>query len=405
MATKRSCILPEGFQARLAISAAASRLVALTLVSLLTACASTVPQSPDLGTLEPLHYGAVDVSVAEAEALAPTPDLLALTDEMREFVDSYVLTARSQRQRLHMLHSSLRSNALLGLDYDPAADGTAAQAFDRGVANCLSFAHLFISMARYAGLDARYQRMTLRPQWTRYGTRVALRQHVNVLVRLSRSEHYMVDIDPVQRDSVANTRMLDDSEAFALHHNNLAMNQLRLEQLEGAYAHAIKAVSLSPATDYLWVNLGVVYSRAGQAEAARHSYLAAIGLNADSRSAMNNLVVLHTREGEPERAAFWERQVVEHRQRNPYYYIYLGEEAEKAGDFKAAIAHYKSAIKRKSSDAEFYFRLGKLYFALEQPGRSIYYLEKAIERSSVVGEREEYQAFLERIEAPSLAQL
>ncbi|MCZ6830938.1 MAG: hypothetical protein O7F73_15390, partial [Gammaproteobacteria bacterium] len=305
--------------ARMAIIAAVLRVAVLSLVSLLLACAQAPPYSPDLGKLEPLQQGGSELSVAEAENRAPTPDLLALTDEMRDFVDRYVLTARLPRQRLHMLHSSLRSSALLGIDYDPEADGTAAQAFERGVANCLTYAHLFVSMARYAGLDARYQTLTLRPQWIRYGTRVALRQHVNVLVRLRRNETYMVDIVPVQRKSVAGTRLLADADAFALHHSNLAMMLLRRDQVGGAYAHAIKAVKLSRATDYLWVNLGVIYNRAGQAEAAERSYLTAIELNPNSRSAMNNLMVLHTRNGKPERAAFWEQQVAEHRQRNPYY--------------------------------------------------------------------------------------
>jgi Flp pilus assembly protein TadD len=384
---------------------AVSRLAALSFVSLLLACTNTNTYSPDLGILEPLQQGDRQLSVADAEILAPTPDLLALSDEMKDFADRYVMTANSPRQRMHMLHRSLRSNALLGIEYDPEADGTAAQAFARGRANGLTYTHLFISMARYAGLDARYQSLTLRPEWARFGTRVSLRLHVNVLVRLRRNEHYMVDIDPVQRDTVADSRLLGDEEAFALHHNNLAMARLREEKIGGAYAQAVKAVSLSPGTDYLWVNLGVIYKRAGQAAAAENSYLTAIDLNPDSRSAMNNLVLMHSESGNTERADYWERQVIKHRQRNPYYYIYLGEKAEEAGDYQAAIAHYRTAIKRKDSDAEFYFRLAKLYLTLEQRRRSIHFAQEAIERSRMAGEREEYQAFLDRIEGRSLAQL
>ena len=391
--------------ARIAIPVATLRLAALSLVLLLLACANVPSYSPDLSALVPLQQGDRELLVADVQNLAPTPDLLALTDEMRDFVDRYVLTLRSPRQRLNMLHSSLRSSALLAIDYDPEADGTAAQAFERGAANCLSYAHLFVSLARYAGLDAHYQMLRLRPEWSRYGTRIALRQHVNVLVRVRRNEHYMVDIDPVQRDRVADARLLADEVAFALHHNNLAMARLRSDQVEGAYAHAIQAVRLSRDTDYLWVNLGVIYNRAGQADAAERSYLTAIEINPDSHSAMNNLMVLHNHLGNVERAAFWEQQVTQHRKRNPYYYVYLGEQAEKAGEFEAAIAHYRAAIQRKDSDAEFYFRLGKLYFALEQPGRSIHYVKKAIERSQMAGEREEYQAFLDRIEGRSVAQL
>jgi len=381
------------------------RLAVLSFVSLLLGCASFTSYSPDLDALVPLEQGDHDLSVAAAENMAPTPDLLALTDDMREFADRYVLTARTPRLRLNLLHSSLRSGALLGVDYDPEADGTAAQAFERGVANCLSYAHLFISMARYAGLDARYQSHSLRPEWSRYGTRVALRQHVNVSVRTRGMQRYMVDIDPIQRHTIADTRLLADEDAFALHHNNIAMISLRNDRVEDAYVHAIKAVSMSSNTDYLWVNLGTIYSRAGQPEAAQRSYLTAIELNPDSRSAMNNLVVLHSRQGNVERAALWEQQVSRHRERNPYYYVYLGEQAELAGDFQAAIGHYRAAIQRKDSDAEFYFRLGKLYVSLEQPRRGVEYVRQAIERARLVGEREEYQAFLDRIQGRSVAQL
>ena len=391
--------------ARFAIPVAAVRLTAISLVSLLVACTQSPTYTPDLGELVPLQAGQGELSVVEAREIATTPDLLALSDEMRDFADRYVLTVRSPRQRLHMLHRSLRSSALLDLDYEPEADGTAAEAFDRGTANCLTYAHLFVSMARYAGLDAQYQSHSLRPQWSRYGSRIALRQHVNVLVRVRRNEHYMVDIDPVLRDAVADTTLLTDEDAFALHHSNLAMGHLRDDVVDAAYAHGIKAVSLSPGTDYLWVNLGAIYNRAGQPGAAEQSYLTAIKLNAESRSAMNNLAVLHERLGQPERADYWEQQIARHRQRNPYYFIYLGEQAEKAGDYETAIAHYLTAIQRKDSDAEFYFRLGKLYFALDQPRRSIHYVEKAIEHSRLMGERQEYQAFLDQIEGRSVAQL
>ena len=197
--------------ARFAIPVAAVRLTAISLVSLLVACSQSPTYTPDLGELVPLQAGQGELSVVEAREIATTPDLLALSDEMRDFADRYVLTARSPRQRLHMLHRSLRSSALLDLDYEPEADGTAAEAFARGTANCLTYAHLFVSMARYAGLDAQYQSHSLRPQWSRYGSRIALRQHVNVLVRVRRNEHYMVDIDPVLRDAVADTTLLTDA--------------------------------------------------------------------------------------------------------------------------------------------------------------------------------------------------
>ena len=384
--------------------AGAQRLVAGLMVLLLAACALQSERSAEFSSLPPLQLPDRQWSAADAAASVQRPDLLELSPAMREFADLYV-NRGNQRQRLHMLHSSLRSPALVDINYDPAADGTAAQAFERGSANCLTYAHLFVSLARYAGLDARYLAYKLRPQWSRHGQRVALRQHVNVLVKLRNGQQFVVDIDPVLRERIATAGVLDDDEAFALHHSNLAMDALLAEQQATAFAEAARAVELSTNTDYLWVNLGAIYRQAGQNDAAEKSYETALHLNPDSRSAMNNLAVLYRSMGDYQRSQQWDSQLAAHRQRNPYYHIYLGELAEQAGKPKQAIGHYRKAIALKDSDAEFYYRLAKLYFSLQQRPESIRYVREAIERSRLVGEREEYQNFLRQLSVPSVAQL
>jgi tetratricopeptide (TPR) repeat protein len=135
------------------------------------------------------------------------------------------------------------------------------------------------------------------------------------------------------------------------------------------------------------------------------SYLTALQLNSNSRSAMNNLAVLYRSMGDTQRSQYWRERVAAHRQRNPYYHVYLGELAEAEGNPDQAIAHYRQAIALKDSDAEFYYRLAKLYFSLHQRPESTRYVREAIERSRLVGEREEYQNFLRQLSEPSMAQL
>ena len=384
--------------------AGAQRLVAGLMVLLLAACTLQSERSAEFSSLPALQLPDGQWSAADAAASVQRPDLLGLSPAMREFGDRYV-NRGSQLQRLQILHSSLRSSALVDIDYDPAADGTAAEAFDRGSANCLTYAHLFVSLARYAGLNAHYMAYKLRPQWSRHGERIALRQHVNVLVKLRTGQQFVVDIDPISRDRIASSGVLDDEEAFALYHGNLAMAALLADRQSLAFAEAVRAVELSTDTDYLWVNLGAIYRQSGQNDAAEQSYLTALHLNPDSRSAMNNLAVLYSSLGDPQRAQQWQTRVAEHRQHNPYYYAYLGELAQQAGDTDQAIEYYREAIALKDSDAEFYYRLAKLYFSLQQRPESIRYVREAIERSRLVGERERYQNFLRQLSEPSLAQL
>ncbi len=382
-------------------------LLAACIWLLLVGCSSGGELRPLIAEIQPLYPSNDETSAAESSTtpVAVTPDLLHMTDEMKQFVDTYVTSARTPKQRLRMLHSSLRSSALLDIEYDPAADGTAAEAFERGAANCLSYAHLFVAMARYAGLDANYHMLSLRPEFSRHGNQVALRQHVNVLVKLPRKQEYMIDIDPVSRADVAGRQVISDRVASGLHHNNLAMARLFAGQLEDAYSHAVQALSLSPQTDFLWVNLGAIYSRAEHHQASEQAYHAALAINPGYASAMNNLMVLHERQGNTEQADYWESQIIGHRNRNPYYHAYLGELAAEEGDFEAAREHFLAALKRKQDDAELYYRLGRAYLDLERPAQAIKYLELAVQAAELVAQREEYQALLDQLTGTQLALL
>jgi tetratricopeptide (TPR) repeat protein len=358
-----------------------------------------------LSKLEPLRYEGTITPVHEALREIPDNDLLALSPEMKEFSDRYIRANRNSRTRLRMLHRSLSSKAMVGMQYNPHADGSAAQAFASGEANCLSYAHLFVALARYSGLNARYQSLTLRPEWSRHGDRVALRRHVNVVIRLRGNEEYMVDIDPVSPERVTRVDELTDAQAHALQDNNLAMTALLEENIGDAWKHALRALQRSPDTDYLWVNLGAIYRQAGQDAAAEKSYFQALALNPNSRSAMNNLVVLYTDLGQVDKALEWDRQVEMHRRQNPYYYAHLAEVAEGEGDLELALAHYQRALARQKEDPDLYFQVGKIYLAMHQPQKSIHYVELAIKHARMAGEREAYRAYLSSIGRDALAVL
>jgi Flp pilus assembly protein TadD len=384
------------------VTAFKERLAPLALLLLLSGCAQYQVAAPSLSTLDPLLVPGGELTPQVAAASVATPDLLGLTPEMRDFADRYVKHGR-QQQRLLVLHSSLKSSAMVGVQYNSEADGTAAEAFSRGSANCLTYAHLFISLARYVGLNASYLSLTLRPEWSRYGDRVALRQHVNVRVKLRDGSEYIVDIDPVAREHITAADVLSDDEAFALYHANLAMDDLLHDRYVSAYGQAVRALELSRNTDYLWVNLGAIYRRAGQDRSAERSYMTALQLNPRNPSAMNNLGVMFEAQGEVEQAELWAERVDDHRQKNPYYHMYLGAEAELAGEPEQAEDHYHRAIAIKDTDAEFYYQLAKLQLSLQQPAASRRYIELAIEHSRLVGERDLYREFLRSIAEPAVA--
>ena len=377
--------------------------LALAALLALAACAGHSRYDPGLGRVEPLQTPAGVLTAEQALLRAPSPDLLALNDDMRAFLGRYV--GGDKRQRLHTLHSALRSPAMVGITYDSTVHGSAIDAFERGSANCLTYAHLFVSLARAAGLDARYMLFTLRPEWTRHGERVVRSQHVNVLVKLPSGESYLVDIDPVSRGKVASAEQISDRRAFALHHGNLAIDALLQNRHADAYAQAVRSLQLGGDIDYLWVNLGAIFRQTGQNGAARASYMTALDIDADSRPAMNNLVVLSHAENRPEQAAHWEAKVARHRMENPYYHFWLGERAEREGDWRQAVKHYRRAIALKGTDGEFYYRMARLYRSLERYPESRRYARLAVERARLTGDRNRYEGFLKSLADPALAGL
>ena len=268
---------PRGFPGRARVA------VALALVGLLCACAA----APRLATrdIPPLQLDEQVIHPYEVQHLVYSPDLLALDDEMRDFVARYTGGINNKRLRLMALHRAVKGSGTLDLRYDPFAEGTAEQTYYRGTANCLSYANLFVAMAREAGLDARYQWLEVRPQWSRLGERVAVRLHVNVQVKLRNGEEYMADIDPLQSRDITGSRVISDDEALALFHSNIAMDALADKDLATAWLQAVRAVQLSPDTAHLWVNLGAVYRHAGQHREAEGAYLQALQLDRGERSA------------------------------------------------------------------------------------------------------------------------
>jgi Flp pilus assembly protein TadD len=366
-------------------------------------CASQGAPPLDLNTLPALQLAqAVPLRAVDAGAKPDAGDLLATTPAMRDFVARYAPDGSSPRHRLLSLHEAVRGAGGLSIRYDPAADGSAAWAFTQGDANCLSFAHLFVALARDAGLEAHYQWLDVRPQWTRVGERLTMRVHVNVMVRMPQGEQFMVDIDPLQPRDVAGSRLLADREAAALHDNNLAMAALAQGDLVAAFGHAVKALQLSADLPLLWVNLGAIYRQTGQLDAVEWSLLQALQRDSSERSAMNNLALLYDQAGRTAERDELLGRIQRHRERNPYFHAWRGDLAGERGDWEEALTHYREALRLQPQDSALLAATGIIHFRLQQYAAAERLLQQAIEGASLLSERSEYAAQLERVRQAGL---
>ena len=112
---------------------------------------------------------------------------------------------------------------------------------------------------------------------------------------------------------------------------------------------------------------------------------------------MSNLTKLYTRQNKTEAAERYASRVDSFRRKNPYYHYYLGEQAYNQGDYKASIKHFKSAIRRKDHEHEFYFALAKTYSQMDDHKRVEKSLRKARKYAPDVFDQNRYSQKLEML--------
>ena len=375
-------------------------IVSLTLT--LVGCATSSRDSPAISSLSPLQLDRTTLTVAEVAGRVSMPDLLSLDEPMREFVQRHTGDLHNSRLKLMSLHEAVRGPDSLGVQYDPFAEGTAREVFHRGTANCLSYANLFVALAREAGLEAHYQWQEVRPQWSKVRDRIQVGLHVNVVVRLRTGKRFMVDIDPLPSRDITGSQELTDAEAEALFYNNTAMAALADGDLETSWNYLVRALQVAPDMAHLWVNLGALYRTNGQHRDAEQSYLQALSLDFREHSAMTNLAVLYGIEGREAEQEYWLEKLDVHREANPYYHAWRGEEAAATGDWEIALGHYNRAVALLPNDSNLLFARGVVYYQLNDLDDAARNIKKAIEFATLNTDVEFYEDELAKVRRAQL---
>ncbi|EED30668.1 tetratricopeptide repeat domain protein [gamma proteobacterium NOR5-3] len=371
----------------------------------MSACATPPDWAFDVRDVPPLKLDGRIYSYDPDSPDLRDPQVLLVTQEMRDFVERYTRDSNNAHNKLMALHRAIKGQGALAMEYDPFADGTARDAFNRGSANCLSYAHLFTALAREAGLNAQYQWMEVRPEWHRMGDRVAVRLHVNVQVKMRDSIEYMVDIDPLNRFEVAGARLMSDEEGLALYYNNLAMNALAADRPVQAWQQLVRGLDEAPGMSQLWVNLGAIYRYAGQYAEAEQTYFHALEIDGSDRSAMNNLVVLYELQGRSKEQNYWEDRLERYRNLNPYYHASLGDLAMEAEDWDAAYDHYERAADMQPSDGLLIYSQGLAAHKLGSDEEAERLISRAIEKAAFQVEKQRYRVQLRTIREQKAAAL
>ncbi len=305
-------------------------------------------------------------------------DVLAVTPAMESFLERYVLPYGGERLRLSLLMLAVTDKGVLGFHYNQTQTLTAAEAFRRRSGNCVAFANLFVALARGAGLDARYQEVYIEPEWSSRGDTLLVTKHMNVLVRIGYAS-FMVDVSGQKISFDSRRRLLSDEEALSLHYNNLGADALIAGDYSAGYGWFTHAIETAPTISDPWSNLGVLFSRNGQFADAEVAYLNALGIYEREMAAMGNLHDLYVEQGRLQEAALLERRVERYRRENPYYLMFLAEEAVKHGTLAEAEKLLKEAIGLKASEHRLHYAMARVAFLLGDEIKAEASLQKARE--------------------------
>jgi Flp pilus assembly protein TadD len=370
------------------------RTVFVCFVTMLAAGASVpVRSGPARITADELLAGRPLGLSEDRSARGDDQDVIALTAEMRTFVDERVAGGVDTLTRLRQLSAAINLSKSFRLAYDETTR-TAAGTFEARRGNCMSFSNMFVAMARYAGLNAQFQEVDTPPDWSLRADTFVLNLHVNVLVDLGqgpRRVHRLgslidthiemgeriVDFNMDDFRTSYDRRPISDARALAHYHNNLAVEGMQAGNVAAALGRFRRAVTSDPSFSPTWTNLGILYKREGHAAHAEAAHLQALKADPSDLVAMSNLASLYERLGDHKRAAAYRKKVAEHRNKNPYYHFQLAREAFRAEDYDAAIGHLKNAIRRKKKEDQFYFLLGMCELKKNDPKEAREWLARA----------------------------
>jgi Flp pilus assembly protein TadD len=309
-------------------------------------------------TPEELVSGALLGATEDPPGLIEADDILRLSPEMRTFVRDHVNSGATDIFKLQQLIDAIMGRESFGLEYDEKTR-TAAETFRRRRGNCLSFAVMFVALAREAEIPVEFEVVEIPPDWTMRQDVFVLNKHVNVKIDLGAAGVHVVDFNISDFKTTYQVRTISDRRAVAHFFNNIGVEAMQAGETVAAIALLRRAIRAdhgrySPA----WTNLGTMYTKAGHMEHGEAAYLQALRVDKHDAVAMSNLVALYERVGDDAKADEYRKRVDEHRMRNPYYRFRLAQDAFYARDFDTAIEHLRYAVRRHDDEERFFSLLG-----------------------------------------------
>jgi Tfp pilus assembly protein PilF len=374
---------------------------AALLQAVLTGCAST-PQSKDVEVLFK------DNLFAAPSKPVRTADVFAVSDEMRRYLKVEIADHLRNKGPQQGLIDALASKNHLKVEYDAAETRNAAETFRDRAGNCLSLTIMTAALAKELGMQVHYQSVFVDESWSRSGGLYFSIGHVNLTVgkryhdiktKIDDNIAITIDFNPPVENKSYHTWAIRENTVVAMFMNNRSAEALARGQVDDAYWLAREAVRQDPKFASAYNTLGVVYRRHGNLMEAEQVLARALAIEPGNTQIMSNLAVVLRDQGRENEASTLVAKVERRQPYAPFHFFHLGQDAMKAGDFKAARDLFTREIGRDPYNHEFHFWLAAAYLQLRDFNLSRKHLNIAMDFSPTRNQHNLYAAKLDRLQA------
>ncbi|MGI2257956.1 tetratricopeptide repeat protein [Shewanella sp. GXUN23E] len=367
----------------------------LGLMLLISGCQTSVTSLPDVNLLFHDEHFNADSPVPSADSILQLPPALA-SDIRHQFERARLADKGIQAHQWLSEYIRERDG---GFQYRDHFTRSATETFHRREGNCLSLVVLTTALADALNVPVQFQEVEVEPVWDKWGQFYLINGHINI--RLAppsdnrsisvSAQSVLVDFLPERAIRAYGTHRVDQLTVMAMFYNNLAAEALVNSQPDMAYALAKMSIQLKPDFVQAINTLGVVYRRAGMADAAEAAYRYAVALSGENLNSLSNLALLLGEQGRLDEWAQIHRKLELARIRNPYYYYDMAEEAFARNDYSQALDWYWRAVKLADYQPEFFVGLSKSYWRLGDRDKAESNMNKAINLATDGEDRQRYQ--------------
>ncbi len=317
-----------------------------------------------------------------------------INTEMLEFVTGRVNPSSSDKKRVDQLLDLIFTG--IGLEYRLEPTRDAVQTFESAQANCLSFTHLFVGLARSQHLNPFYVEVEDYQRWSYQDGSVVSRGHIVAGMYVDGSLATF-DFLPYRPKAYRDFDIIDDLTAMAHHYNNLAAEALMENRLDLAEQQLRIATRLDPDFEKAINNLGVLYMRTGEAEKAIETYEAALPDHPRYVPILSNLASAYQRTGDKVKAEEVMATLEEVDLSNPFFFVYRGTEALDRGDTETALRYMRDALSIDTEIPEVHLGIAKVYMATGQKNKARHHVERALKLDAT---HPEARRFAQMFDAP-----